>query len=173
MYDARTGLDRSIIPRGLPLILVLVAVMACGTVFAANNPVPYVDLPVVPSATVPGGTGFTLTVNGAGFVNGSVVNWNGSPRATTFVSAGQVTAAILAADIATASTARITALNPAPGGGTSSVVYFEITNPASIISVAGLQLSQFANDSLSAADLNNDGKLDLLVDSTNSNSASQ
>src|SRR5580692_5306865 len=145
MYDARTGLDRSIIPRGLPLILVLVAVMACGTVFAANNPVPYVDLPVVPSATVPGGTGFTLTVNGAGFVNGSVVNWNGSPRATAFVSAGQVTAAILASDIATASTARITVSNPVPGGGTSNVAYFEVTSPASDVVVTGLPLDGFGS----------------------------
>jgi len=168
MFNVRMGLDR-----WSWIALAAFVVMVCGTVFAANNPVPFIDLPTVPSVAVPGGAGFTLTVNGAGFISGSVVNWNGSPRATTFVSAGQVTAAILAADIATASTARITALNPAPGGGTSSVVYFEITNPASIISVAGLQLSQFANDSLSAADLNNDGKLDLLVDSTNSNSASQ
>jgi len=30
--------------------------------------------------------GFSLTVNGTNFVTGSVVNWNGSPRSTTFVS---------------------------------------------------------------------------------------
>jgi hypothetical protein len=48
----------------------MVVVMACGAVFAANNPVPFIDLPTVPSAAVPGGSGFTLTVNGAGFVNG-------------------------------------------------------------------------------------------------------
>src|SRR6202451_3091493 len=145
MYDVRTGLGRSIIPRGLPLTLVLVAVMACGTVFAANNPVPYVDLPVVPSTTVPGGSGFTLTVNGAGFVSGSAVNWNGSPRTTTFVSAAQVTAAILASDIATASTAIITVSNPAPGGGVSGVAYFEVTTPVSSVTVAGLQIQGYFN----------------------------
>ncbi len=165
MYDARTGLGRSIIPRGLLPTLVLVAVMACGTLFAANNPVPYVDLPVVPSATVPGGSGFTLTVNGAGFVSGSVVNWNGSPRTTTFVSAGRVTAAILASDIATASTASITVSNPTPGGGTSHVSYFEVTTPASTVVVSDLPVPAFPQGIYSAiaADLNNDGKLDVIL----------
>ena len=31
---------------------------------AQNNPVPMINNPVVPSAAVPGGPGFTLTVNG-------------------------------------------------------------------------------------------------------------
>ena len=165
MCDARTGLGRSIIPRGLRLTLVLAAVTACGTAFAANNPVPYVDLPVVPSAAVPGGPGFTLTVNGAGFVGGSVVNWNGSPRTTTFVSAGRITAAILASDIATASTASITVSNPAPGGGTSNVSYFEVTTPASTVVVSDLPLPAFPQGIYSAiaADLNNDGKLDVIL----------
>jgi trimeric autotransporter adhesin len=44
--------------------------------------------------------GLTLTVNGTGFANGLTVNWNGSPRPTTFVSATQLTAAITAADTA-------------------------------------------------------------------------
>jgi hypothetical protein len=167
MFQARTGPDRSSISRWLPITLTVAAVMACGTVFAANNPVPYVDLPVVPSATVPGGSGFTLTVNGAGFVNGSVVNWNGSPRTTTFVSAGQVTAAILASDIATASTASVTVSNPAPGGGTSNVAYFEVTSPASDVVVTGLSLDGFGNVYfLTAADFNHDGKLDLILFST-------
>jgi hypothetical protein len=45
-------------------------------------------------------TGLTLTVNGTGFANGLVVNWNGSPRPTTLVSATQLTAAITPADTA-------------------------------------------------------------------------
>ncbi len=165
MYDARIGLGRSIIPRGLALTLVLVAVMACGTVFAANNPVPFIDLPIVPTAAVPGGLGFTLTVNGAGFVSGSVVNWNGSPRTTTFVSAGRITAAILASDIATASTASITVSNPTPGGGASNVSYFEVTTPASTVVVSDLPVPAFPQGIYSAiaADLNNDGKLDVIL----------
>ena len=148
----------------LTITLAAVGVMTCGMVFAANNPVPSIGLPLVPAVAVPGGAGFTLTVNGAGFVNGSVVNWNSSPRTTTFVSAAQVTAAILASDIATAGTAAITVSNPAPGGGNSSVAYFAVTTPVSSVTVAGVQVHEFANlNSPTIADLNNDGKLDLVV----------
>jgi hypothetical protein len=147
------------------LLTISLVGMASATVFAANNPVPFIDLPPVPSVAVPGGAGFTLTVNGAGFVNGSVVNWNGSPRATTFVSAGRVTAAILASDIATANTASITVSNPTPDGGTSNVSYFEVTTPASTVVVSGLPLPAFPQGIYSAiaADLNNDGKLDVIL----------
>jgi hypothetical protein len=70
-----------------------------------TNPVPFINLPLVPDAVAPGGKGLQLTVNGTGFVSGSVVNWNGSARATTFVSGSQLTASILASDIAQANTA--------------------------------------------------------------------
>jgi hypothetical protein len=45
-------------------------------------------------------TGLTLTVNGTDFEDGLVINWNGSPRPTTLVSATQLTAAITATDTA-------------------------------------------------------------------------
>src|SRR5205823_1071084 len=96
---------------------------------AQTNPVPLINQPLVPDAIAPGGAGFTLTVNGTGFVSGSVVNWNGSARATTFVSNSQLTGNILASDIATASTASITVVNPTPGGGRSNAVFFPITIP--------------------------------------------
>jgi len=54
-------------------------------------------------------SGITLTVNGTNFVpNGLVVNWNGSPRQTTYVSATQLTAAILPTDTAFSGSAMIT-----------------------------------------------------------------
>src|SRR6202453_1689297 len=91
----------------------------------AQNAVPLASQPLVPDAVAPGGAGFTLTVDGAGFVAASVVHWNGSPRATTFVSSAQLTAAILASDIATASTAAVTVVNPRHGG-VSNVQFFSI-----------------------------------------------
>jgi hypothetical protein len=64
----------------------------------------------VPSA---GGPGFTLVVNGSGFVAQSVVQWNGARRPSSFDSARQeLKAAIPASDIAAAGVARITVLNP-------------------------------------------------------------
>src|SRR5690606_11356783 len=85
----------------------------------ATNPIP-ATTSLTPTSATAGGPGFTLTVNGSNFIAGSVVRWNGANRATTFVSATQLQAAIPASDIATAGTATVTVVNPAPGGGTSN-----------------------------------------------------
>jgi hypothetical protein len=81
-----------------------------------------------PSSATAGGVAFTLTVNGNSFVSGSSVRWNGAARTTTFVSATQLAASIAAADIATAGSASVTVVTPAPGGGTSSAAAF-VVNP--------------------------------------------
>ena len=96
----------------------------------ATNPVPTLTT-LSPSSATAGGIAFTLTVNGTNFINGSVVRWNGSARTTTYVSPTQLTAAITAADIASAGTFPITVFNPTPGGGTSNAVNFTViaTNP--------------------------------------------
>ena len=61
------------------------------------DPSPY-PVPVagnlVPSSVIAADPDFTLTVNGSGFVYGSVVRWNGSDRPTTLSSASQLRAAI-------------------------------------------------------------------------------
>ena len=98
------------------------------TAFAAENPVPLISQPLVPDAVAPGGAGFTLAVRGTGFVSGAVVNWNHSSLATTFVSDSRLTASVPASDIAAANTASVTVLNPSPGGGTSNVMFFEVTS---------------------------------------------
>ena len=79
-----------------------------------------------PSSAVAGLPAFTLTVNGSNFVSGSVVRWNGTNRATTFVSATQLTAAITAADIAAAGSASVTVQNP--GVAISNALTFTITS---------------------------------------------
>ena len=102
--------------------------------FTIDNPVPVVAAPLVPPSTAAGGAAFTLTVNGAAnFVSSSVVNWNGSPRVTTFVSATQLTAAITAADIAVAGSFPVTVTNPMPGGGASNAVPFTVNNPKPVL----------------------------------------
>jgi hypothetical protein len=93
---------------------------------ATSNPIPAITS-LQPSGTTAGSAAFTLTVNGSGFVNGSVVNFNGNARTTTYESATQLTAAILATDVASAGTPPVTVTNPAPGGGTSNAIGFNIT----------------------------------------------
>ncbi len=92
------------------------------------NPVPVLTS-LSPTGVAAGEPPFILTVKGSGFISGSVVQWNGSFRTTTFVNSTQLTATIMAVDTATGGTARITVFNPAPGGGTSSPLTFNVNNP--------------------------------------------
>ena len=129
---------------------------------STNNPVPFVSQPLVPSAVVPHGAGFTLTVNGAEFEPNSSVNWNGSPRPTTFVNVDQLTAAIPSTDIAVGGTATITVTTPAPGGGTSNGVLLPVTFPTPSVGFDVLApLAPPFNFPVAAADFNGDGKPDL------------
>ena len=100
------------------------------TISAPANPVPALTS-LAPTSRPAGGAAFTLTVNGSNFVGTSQVRWNGAARTTTFVNAGQVTAAIPASDIVTQGSAQVTVVNPAPGGGTSNALTFTTTAPAS------------------------------------------
>ena len=140
---------------------------------AQTNPVPLDKSATHADAVAPGGAGFMLTVNGTGFVSGASVNWNGSPRATTFVSPSQLTATILASDIASASTISVTAVNPGPGGGESNAVFFPITNSTSSVS---FKTSEYATGNtpvfLATADFNGDGNLDAAVANFGSNTVS-
>ena len=95
---------------------------------SATNPVPTTSS-LSPAGATSGGQGFTLTVNGTGFINTSEVRWNGTARPTTFGSSTQLQAVISAADIANAGTASVTVFTPAPGGGTSAPLVFQITSP--------------------------------------------
>ncbi len=79
-----------------------------------------------PPSAVADSSGFTLTANGSNFLNGSVVQWNGSARATTFVSANQLTATILASDIVTPGPVPVTVLNPTAPVGPSNALTFSV-----------------------------------------------
>jgi hypothetical protein len=119
------------------------------TITQSNNPVPTITT-LVPSGATAGGPAFTLTVNGTNFVGTSVVNFAGTARSTTFVSATQLTAPITAADIASAGTPAVTVTNPAPGGGTSNSVTFPVTSPGSF-TVAGAAATVTAGSSGNSA----------------------
>lgn len=133
----------------------------------AQNPVPLLNQPLVPAAVAPGGSGFTLTVNGSGFVSGSIVQWNGIALATTFISKSRLKAAVLSSDIMKPGTASVTVVNPGGSGGASNVVFFEVTPPTPTIALAATigtgTYPGIYPSPVVAGDFNQDGKLDLAV----------
>lgn len=72
-----------------------------------------------------------VTVNGSGFENGAMVEWNGSPLATTFVSFTQLTASVPAALLASPGTVTVTVVSSAT---TSNAEAFTIATAPTITS---------------------------------------
>ncbi|MBF9143331.1 IPT/TIG domain-containing protein [Hymenobacter properus] len=109
-----------------------------GVAFAPSaNPVPTITS-LAPSSATAGDPAQTLTVNGTNFITSSVVNFNGTARTTTYVSATQLTIQLTAADLATAGSYDVTVTNPTPGGGTTAPATFTVnpvpaTNPVPTI----------------------------------------
>ena len=136
---------------------------------AQSNPVPFVNQPLVPSAIAPAGPSFTLTVNGTGFVSGSVINWNSTPLSTTFVSDSQLTATVPATDIATPSTASITVSSPSPGGGTSNVLFLAVATPETSVQFATVDSTSepiLNGQAPIVADFTGNGTLDFVANET-------
>jgi hypothetical protein len=101
---------------------------------------------ISPTSGTAGGAAFTLTVNGTGFVTGATVNFAGAAKATTFVNATQVTASILATDIASAGSKAVTVTNPA-GGGTSNSLNFTVSANTGTFTVSGSAVTVMAGTS--------------------------
>lgn len=105
------------------LILLTISALGCGGYGSGSGSgsgsmaagAPNVSAPLVPNTATAGSAAFTLTVNGSGFVSQSVVYWNSTAHSTTFMTSGQLTAAITAADVATAGMVPVYVKNP---GGT-------------------------------------------------------
>jgi hypothetical protein len=104
------------------------------------NPTPIVQS-IAPTAAVAGSAAFTLTVTGTGFISGSLVEWNGGPLNTTYVSATQVTASVPASAIATSGAMQVAVYNPAPGGGSSTTAQFTVVAPAPEASLSATTLA--------------------------------
>jgi len=140
-----------------------IAVQLSGTGIApANSAVPTI-LQLKPITVAPGGKAFTLNLTGMGFSASSVAYLNGTALTTKFVNKRNVSATVLASQIATAQTANITVVNGAPGGGTSNVALLPVTTSFTPAPVAS-SVNAGANPVLvSKGDFNGDGKLDLAV----------
>ena len=144
--------------------LLFLLLCASAITWAQSSPSPMIDLPLVPSSAVPGGPGFTLTLNGAGFVSGSVVKWNGHARTTQFVSKARLTAAIPASDIAKAGTASVTVTTPGAANPSSNAAFFSVVTPVATVAFTGSSFPTFGHPwEAITGDFNEDGVLDLAV----------
>jgi hypothetical protein len=81
---------------------------------------------LVPNNAVAGGSAVPFEVDGTSFATNAGINFNGVAEATTWVSAGKLTATIPAAAIMNSGTVPVTVTNPGTpggpyGGGTASV----------------------------------------------------
>jgi hypothetical protein len=80
------------------------------------------------------------------------------------VGAESVTAAVPASSLAQPGTGIVTVVNPAPGGGSSNLAFFEVTaTTPSAIMFEKRTYTPTNTNSLVAGDFNGDGKLDLAV----------
>ncbi|MFM9007650.1 MAG: beta strand repeat-containing protein, partial [Bacteroidota bacterium] len=107
-----------------------------------NYPAPVANS-LSPASASAGASSFTLTVSGSVFYPASVINWNGSPRTTTYVNGTTLTASIPGTDIATAGSATVTVTNPLPGGGTSTGLIFAINASSSPLISVNASLNTF------------------------------
>lgn len=95
-------------------------------ILSPNNPVPTITS-LSQTSAASGGASFALVVTGTNFISTSSVNFNGSPRTTSVNSSNELTAVILAQDLLCPGVDHITVTNPAPDGGTSNALEFDVT----------------------------------------------
>jgi len=107
--------------------------------FEVDNPAPVISS-VSPSTGLVGSSSLVVTATGTGFVPTTVINVNGAPRSTSYLSATQVNATLTASDLSSSGNLSLTATNSAPGGGTSAAASLPVNNP----SVGAIQLSPSA-----------------------------
>ena len=135
-----------------------VAVDPSGNIFVAdtlnNRIVQGTPIPLItalnPAATTTGSPDLTLQLNGSGFVEGATVLWNGATRATTFISAGQLQAAIPSADLVLSgqdiATVPVTVQNPNLAASTPQAFAIVSANVGTVQSqVAGAGQTATAN----------------------------
>lgn len=101
------------------IFVLLLAISAIGCGYSKNNGTPAGGAPVIaalmPTMATHGGAGFNLTVNGSGFVSGSVVHFGSAQHAPIMVMGNQLVVAISASEIANAASVTVFVQNP---GGT-------------------------------------------------------
>lgn len=99
----------------------------------------------------------TVEVRGEGFVEGTAIHWNGSPRPSEFRSSTHLTGEVRAADVAEVGHDTVTVVSPGPGGGSSEPRTVKVVPPtptldsiapttAEALTTPGLQLRVHGSD---------------------------
>lgn len=91
------------------------------TVNVINPAAPFT---ITPSGAAVGSADLTITVNGSGYFQDSVVQWNGVSLTTTYVSSNSLTAVVPASMLALPGTATVDILSPENQGATPSTQGF-------------------------------------------------
>lgn len=99
--------------------------------FSVRYPVPG-PIALVPARVCAGSGGWTLLLTGSGFFPGSMVRFDGVPRATTYIGPTELRTAVAAGETVASGLIQVDVANPAPGGGASS---------AAPLAVAGFTIS--------------------------------
>jgi hypothetical protein len=99
---------------------------------------------VTPSSIVQGATNLQLVVRGSGFTSKSQIRLNGEHRQTSFVSSGEIRAALLPLDVASPRTSKVAVFTPS--AGTTRELALTVTAPvvappapAPTMSISGLE----------------------------------
>ncbi len=91
------------------------------------NPVPSVTS-LSPTQQAAGSASQLLVINGTGFLKGSSVTFNGSSRTAAFLSSSQLEITLGPTDLNTLGTYPVVVTNPAPGGGASTAMDFDVVS---------------------------------------------
>jgi uncharacterized protein (TIGR03437 family) len=85
---------------------------------------------ISPNTIAAGSPSFLLTANGAGFLSGAAIQWNGAALASNYLSSTQLTAAVPASLVAASGTANVTVVNPGgPVAGPATFVIGSVAPP--------------------------------------------
>ncbi len=112
----------------LPVVVSNASSVSTSTNLEVDNPAPTLTSESQ-TAELAGTPSAVITFTGMGFVPSTVINVGGSARATTYINSTEVSAAFPSSDFTASGSLSITAVNAAPGGGTSTALSLSVNNP--------------------------------------------
>jgi hypothetical protein len=100
----------------------------------------------LPSAGATAGRpGYTLTIHGSGFVQGSGVEWNGAPRSASYVSGSRLEVQVSSADLATPGSVQLRVVTPGVATASNPVTLTVRALPAATATVTRVPLPGVAD----------------------------